>query len=71
VRGGARKGTSYRDCEHISDYAKKLFNFDESKYQPWAKNISHLFKKSEHKTAILLIKDSSKKFMTQETNKLL
>jgi hypothetical protein len=57
-----------RTIEGIEDIFRLI---DESKYQPWATNSSHLFKNSEYKKAILFIKESSKKCIAQETNKLL
>jgi hypothetical protein len=34
-------------CENVNTYAKALFNFDESKFKPWAKDICDALKKSQ------------------------
>ena len=35
-------------CENVSTYAKCLFNMDEPKYKPWAKNICDSLRKSRY-----------------------
>lgn len=35
-------------CENVNTFAKHLFNMDESKYKPWAKDICDCLKASQH-----------------------
>jgi hypothetical protein len=52
----------YHLKEHIIDYAKQIFKFNEVKYLNWSKNICDLFKESKTSEAItLIIKISRKK----------
>jgi hypothetical protein len=41
----------YHLKEHITDYAKKVFNLDETKYLPWSANVCDIFKQSKFKKA--------------------
>jgi hypothetical protein len=38
----------YHLCENVYTFAKALFNMDESKYVPWAKNVCSQLKNSQH-----------------------
>jgi hypothetical protein len=42
----------YHLCENVNSYAKHIFNMDESKYKPWAKNICDLLKNSEYRIVL-------------------
>jgi hypothetical protein len=39
-------------CENVNSYAKCLFNMDESKYRPWAKDICDSLKKSQYEQVL-------------------
>jgi hypothetical protein len=39
-------------CENVNTYAKSLFNFDESQYKPWAKDICESLKASQHRQVL-------------------
>jgi len=39
----------YHLCENVNTYAKHLFNLDESKYKPWAKNICDCLRTSQYR----------------------
>jgi hypothetical protein len=39
-------------CENVNTYAKYLFNMDESKYRPWAKDICNQLKDSKHRLVL-------------------
>jgi hypothetical protein len=45
----------YHLKEHITDYAKEIFNLDEKKYLPWSKQVSDLFKKGSSEMAFSII----------------
>jgi hypothetical protein len=47
----------YHLKEYISNFAKDVFNLDESKYKPWAKEVAKKFKESKTKEAIAQIKN--------------
>ena len=38
----------YHLCENVNTYAKQMFNMDESKYKPWAKNICDCLRASQY-----------------------
>ena len=48
-------------CENVNDYAKCLFNQNEIKYKPWAKNICTALKNSEHKRVLKELEKSKNK----------
>jgi hypothetical protein len=39
-------------CENVNTYAKHLFNMDESKYRPWAKDVCDSLKKSDARSVL-------------------
>jgi hypothetical protein len=52
-------------CENVNSYAKYLFNMDDSKYIPWARDICESLKKSQYKQ---VLKELSKKPNVCPTN---
>jgi hypothetical protein len=60
----------YHLKEHIADFAKIIYNQDESKYKPFAEEVSELFKNSCFKEAINLIKCKTSKKFKIDLNKL-
>ena len=42
----------YHLCENVNTYAKYLFNMDESKYRPWAKDVCDKLKNSESRLVL-------------------
>jgi hypothetical protein len=46
--------------KHVSDFAKEIFYKDEEKYNPWAEEVTEIFKKGSYDEAIKLIKSSIK-----------
>jgi len=42
----------YHLCENVNTYAKHLFNMDETRYTPWAKDICEKLKNSEYRLVI-------------------
>ena len=42
----------YHLCENVNEYAKHLFNMDENRYKPWAKDICEALRASEHKRVL-------------------
>jgi hypothetical protein len=61
----------YHLKEHISDYSKELFNFDESQHIPWTNNICHLFKYDSINLAIDTLKVPFKKKFKDKLDSLL
>ncbi|MDR1085428.1 MAG: hypothetical protein LBP22_11380 [Deltaproteobacteria bacterium] len=61
----------YHLCEHLSDYAKIIFNRDENLYKPWVSNMAECFKNSQIDLAIKEIKLIGKKKYFDEMNILL
>ncbi|MDR2140553.1 MAG: hypothetical protein LBR11_01950 [Deltaproteobacteria bacterium] len=61
----------YHLTEHINDYAKEIFDCDESQYKPWGKKISSLFYESKTSFAIEHIKQSLKFRHRNKLDKLL
>lgn len=58
----------YYLCKHIYDFAKKVYNNDNSKYVPWAKKAIYLFKKSEHDKIMPEIEEMQRKLPKNEFN---
>ena len=42
----------YHLCENVNTYAKHLFNMDEAKYEPWAKDICNQLRASQHQLVL-------------------
>jgi hypothetical protein len=42
----------YHLCENVNTFAKHIFDMDESKYRPWAKDVCDALKTSEHKRVL-------------------
>jgi len=42
----------YHLCENVNTYAKHIFNMDEKRYKPWAKDVCDKLKKSEYNQVI-------------------
>jgi hypothetical protein len=45
----------YHLSKNISNFAKEIFNFDKTKYIPWADEVIELFRKSKYKEALPII----------------
>jgi hypothetical protein len=58
-------------CENITNFAKKVFNNDESKYLPWSKNVCYLFKHKSCNNAVQEIKSLGKKMLAKSSFDLL
>lgn len=51
----------YHLCENVYTFAKSLFNMDESKYAPWAKNICSQLKASQYNLVLREIESQKNK----------
>jgi hypothetical protein len=58
-------------CEHVTGFAKVIFNNIEEKYRPWSDKICELFKKSKIKEAISIIKPLNNIYINKTTNNFL
>jgi hypothetical protein len=61
----------YHLSEHIKEYAKSIFYFDDKIYKSWSKNVCHLFIISETANAINEINNSYKKLFSKNLENLL
>jgi hypothetical protein len=52
-------------CENVNAYAKHIFNMDESKYKPWAKDICDSLKASRYERVLLELSTFKDKKPTQ------
>jgi hypothetical protein len=60
----------YHLCEHLSDYAKIIFNKDENLYKPWVSTVADYFKDSQIDLAVKEIEIIGKKKHLDEINSL-
>ena len=51
----------YHLCENVNDYAKDIFNMNESKYKPWAADVCDALRKSQHEKVLRDLKQFSSK----------
>ena len=49
----------YHLCENVNDFAKYIFNMNESKYKPWAADVCDSLKKSQHEKVLSDLKQYS------------
>lgn len=54
----------YHLCENVNDYAKSIFNMDESRYRPWAEHICTSLKDGKYKDVLKELGTSRRKKKT-------
>jgi hypothetical protein len=58
----------YHLCENVNDYAKCLFNMDESRYTPWAEQICAALKAGKYKEVLQELRKPGKKGKASHVN---
>jgi len=57
----------YHLCENVNDFAKYIFNMNESKYKPWAADVCDSLRKSQHEQVLLDLRQYASKNLGSST----